>query len=514
MDALSSGARLGPFVLERRLAVGGMAEVWGATRDGAPRALKRMLPSLARDPAMRTMFEDEARIAERIRHPNVVRTFGLHWLEGSWILEMERVDGADLRRVAQRARERGLVPPIPLALRVVADVARALGHAHALRGDDGTSLELVHRDVSPHNVMVQRDGSVKLLDFGVARARDRATRTQLGVIKGKLAYMAPEQLLALEVDARADVFALGVVGWELFAGARPFEGDGDGLIQAICLGPRPSVRTRNAEVSEPLAALLERCLAVRPEDRPASMRVLEAELRRHTHDWPPEASARDTLAAWVAPLLEVPRRHTEPIASAAPPARLAAPELGRPVSAPSPSRSSEPTAHAFGAAPPPDIDELPVPPSVLAAEALRPSSSASVADGLGQDAPTHLEQGALAGRAVIRGESAGAVDAHGATRLSGGPIAALGASRGAEAAPLAAPAPGLPDTRRVSVPYERGAVTAAPRPLASIPVAPGVDRAAAPRHVPAWKPWLLRTLALLAAAAAGAALALWGRGAS
>src|SRR5262245_27178012 len=200
-DELASGKQLGPFTLDRRLALGGMAEIWLAVqnteRGARPTALKILLTPYARDPTFRGMFADEVRIASRLTHENIVEVYGSFEVEGHLFQAMEIVDGKDLRRVLSTLARAGESFPVALALLVGREVARALAYAHSKRGEDGKPLEIVHRDVSPHNVMLTRNGMVKVLDFGIASAAERLTRTRTGVIKGKISYMAPEQAMAL-----------------------------------------------------------------------------------------------------------------------------------------------------------------------------------------------------------------------------------------------------------------------------------------------------------------------------
>ncbi len=225
---MSSGAQtavpFGPWLLLKRLAVGGMAELYLAkdTRDERLVVLKRILPYLAQEGEFVRMFLDEARIAASLHHPNIAEVFELGHLEGSTFIAMEWVDGMDLRRVLQKEQARGGVLPPGIAAWLVARLCEGLAYAHLRTDDHGAKLGIIHRDVSPQNVMVSFRGDVKLVDFGIAKATAWMSRSKPGVIKGKFLYLAPEQLTQDRVDWRADLFAVGVLLYELTCGKTPF----------------------------------------------------------------------------------------------------------------------------------------------------------------------------------------------------------------------------------------------------------------------------------------------------
>jgi serine/threonine protein kinase len=226
---------VGRYALSRRLATGGMAEVWLAhTIGSAPGrvvVLKMLLPELCEDPDFVKMFLDEARLASGLNHPNIVDVFDLGQLNGRYFIAMEYVAGKTLRQVVQRLRRDNRRLPVWFALLVAIKTCDALGHAHGACDDDGWPLSIVHRDVTPENVIVGYDGSIKVLDFGIAKASTRNTKTRAGVMKGKHAYLAPEQILAAEtgcaVDHRADLYSLGIILYELVTATRPFEADNE-----------------------------------------------------------------------------------------------------------------------------------------------------------------------------------------------------------------------------------------------------------------------------------------------
>ncbi len=179
--------------------------------------VKRILPNLTENPRFLRLFLDETRIAARLSHPNIARIHELGEVGDTWYVAMELVQGKDLRHLLKRAREQGGSVPLPVALFIAHETALALAYAHGLKDESGKLLKVVHRDVSPHNIVVSSEGAVKLIDFGVARAANKSVHTASGILKGKFPYMAPEQANGKKVDARTDVFALGIVLWEMLA---------------------------------------------------------------------------------------------------------------------------------------------------------------------------------------------------------------------------------------------------------------------------------------------------------
>jgi hypothetical protein len=228
---------IGRYALHHEIAAGGMAAVHigrllGPVGFARTVAVKRLHPHLARNPEFVAMFLDEARIAARIRHPNVVSTLDVVATEGELFVVMEYVPGDSLARLLHTVRERGEVVPLPVAASIMVDVLHGLHAAHEASDERGQALNLVHRDVSPHNVLVGTDGAAHVIDFGIAKAVGRAQVTREGQLKGKLAYMAPEQLKGGggRVDRRADVFGASVCFWEMLTGRRLFEGEDEGEI--------------------------------------------------------------------------------------------------------------------------------------------------------------------------------------------------------------------------------------------------------------------------------------------
>ncbi|MFN0063503.1 MAG: serine/threonine-protein kinase [Myxococcaceae bacterium] len=263
----------GSYQLIRRLATGGMAQIYLAKPQGLEGftdyvVVKRILPHLAENEDFVRMFLDEARIAARLNHPNIVQIYDLGAQDDTYFIAMEHIDGEDLRRVSRRADKLNLPIPVPLVCRIMMDACAGLDHAHKKTDANGRSLGIVHRDISPQNIVVTFAGEVKVVDFGIAQAVDQATVTRSGVLKGKYSYMSPEQASAQPVDHRSDIFALGVVLYELLTGTRLFKRAND--IQTLnavidCRVPPPS--EVNTALSTDLDAVVLKALAKSPEGR-------------------------------------------------------------------------------------------------------------------------------------------------------------------------------------------------------------------------------------------------------
>lgn len=300
IDEAQAGTMLGPFELVTPIGQGGMARVWaarvhGTTPPGTPlplAAVKVLLPGIAENVAFQQMFLDEAAIASRVRHRNVCATYEMGQHFSTLYLAMEWVDGPSLMHVLRpgsastdEEEEAGRIPIQPrLAARIVADACAGLHAAHDLVGDDGRALGVVHRDVSPHNVLLTSDGIVKITDFGVAKALGKSHMTIAGQLKGKLAYMSPEQLMGSNVDRRADVFALGCVLYEITTGKRPFTGEHDPQVMAAIMIGRYDLPTDVVPGFPPeLETIITMALASEPDDRFSSAehmrQALEAYLR-------------------------------------------------------------------------------------------------------------------------------------------------------------------------------------------------------------------------------------------
>jgi serine/threonine protein kinase len=242
VQSAAIGLPFGRYRLIGQLGAGGMAVVYRAVVDG-PRGfrrdvvIKRMLTEYAEDPQFINMMASEARLCALLRHPNIVQVSEFGEVEGEYYIAMELVDGSDLNGVMKRCRQAQRVPPVDAIAFIVSEVAGALGYAHTLCDETGQPLSIVHRDISPSNIMVTPAGIVKLLDFGIAKAATHlhAERTRTGTIKGKLSYMSPEQALGEPLDGRSDLFALGTVFYECLTSSRLFKGENDAeTLTRIC----------------------------------------------------------------------------------------------------------------------------------------------------------------------------------------------------------------------------------------------------------------------------------------
>ncbi len=224
--------RFGKYLLLERINVGGMAEVFKAKAFGVEGferliAVKRILPTIAEDVEFIDMFIDEAKIAVQLSHANIAQVFDLGKVSDSYFIAMEYVQGKDVRAIFDRARKRGRPIPIPMTCYIILKMCDGLDYAHTKRDDSGSELNLVHRDVSPQNILISYDGDVKIIDFGVAKATGKAGKTQAGILKGKFGYMSPEQVRGESLDRRSDIFAMGIVLYELLTGERLFVGESD-----------------------------------------------------------------------------------------------------------------------------------------------------------------------------------------------------------------------------------------------------------------------------------------------
>jgi serine/threonine protein kinase len=275
-----AGFKLDRYELLCPIAEGGMARVWISRQTGKHGfeklvAIKTILPKLASDTSFQTMFVDEARIAARIEHANVAHVLDVGEQHGTTYLVMEYVDGEALSVLHRTLKKKNDRVPTGILLRILADVCGGLHAAHDLRGDDGQLLNVVHRDVSPQNILLGMKGVAKLIDFGIAKARDRiAGDTNTGTVKGKVRYMAPEQAVGATVDRRADIWSVGAILYHLISGKPPYDGENDvQTLLALTSGrlPAPLAPT----VHPAIVAIVKRTLVAAPEQRFASAAELQ-----------------------------------------------------------------------------------------------------------------------------------------------------------------------------------------------------------------------------------------------
>ncbi len=266
------------YELEDRLGAGGMAEVFRARRATGPAvdfgvqkevAIKRMHAGFSSDPRFVEMFVEEARLVARLHHPNIITLHDVGVDRGQLYLAMELVDGVSLSKVNRALARRQERMPARVAAEIGIQVADALAHAHGLTDDAGRPLELVHRDVSPQNILIDRSGVVKLADFGIARTAERVRLTATGVLKGKVPYVAPEQIKAEPYDHRADLYALGVVLFELATGRTPFDAPSEAAVIYQIVDGRAELGLLD-RVEPVLAAAVRACLSLEPASRPPS----------------------------------------------------------------------------------------------------------------------------------------------------------------------------------------------------------------------------------------------------
>ena len=284
MTAPETGAGgFGKYRPIAELGHGGMAEVFLAVSSGPAGfnklvVLKQIRAQLADDPEFLAMFLDEARLAARLNHPNVVQTNEVGEDSRRYFIAMEYLEGQPLNRVVQRLGKNGSLT-LAMHVRILIDALAGLHYAHELADFDGTQLQVVHRDATPHNIFVTYAGQVKVVDFGIAKALGSSAETRAGVLKGKVSYMAPEQALGEKVDRRADVFAAGMMLWEALAGRRPFKGQNDIVIlQKLVAGDIPSPGTVREDIPELLEAICMKALAHEKEERFATAEEMQRAL--------------------------------------------------------------------------------------------------------------------------------------------------------------------------------------------------------------------------------------------
>ncbi len=263
----------GEYLLLDRIAMGGMAEVFQAKRVGVEGfekivAVKRILPHLSTNKGFVEMFIIEAKMVAGLSHPNIVQIFELGKIDDSYFIAMEFIDGMDLRTILTRVREKGTIPDVDLAALIASKVGSALEYAHRQCDAEGKPLRIVHRDVSPQNILISKEGEVKLVDFGIAKAAIKASHTDSGSLRGKLLYMSPEQAWGRAIDNRSDIFSLGVVLFEMLTGRTLFTGDSEmSILERVREARVIPPSTLNPAVPIELEAVVTRALRRDPEER-------------------------------------------------------------------------------------------------------------------------------------------------------------------------------------------------------------------------------------------------------
>jgi serine/threonine protein kinase len=288
----------GPYTLLRRLAAGGMAEVYLGRIAGAAGfeklvAIKRIHPHHAADGGFSSMLLDEAKLSVTLSHRNIVQTLDLGCVDGAYVLVMEHVEGYDMHHVLDRLRRAGRSLPVGLAAHVIAEVCRGLDYAHCHRDEQGEPTGIVHRDVSPQNVLLSFAGEVKIADFGIAKASSRRSDPESGVIKGKYFYMSPEQAWAEPLDHRSDIFSAGILLWELLVGERLHQGSHvQSLLDAVRRADVPAPSSRRKEVPGEMDAIVARATAANPAERYADAGMMADALLAYLAGQPPIHASR------------------------------------------------------------------------------------------------------------------------------------------------------------------------------------------------------------------------------
>ena len=308
---------MGAYELTRLVASGGMAEVWEARLDGpvgfAKRvAIKRLMASLSEEPQFVGMFLDEARLMAGLTHPHICQVIELGERDGSYWVAMEFLAGHSAYQLIRESVKRGWRIPVELSVLIARDIAEALSYVHAKTDENGKPLSIIHRDVSPQNVMVTYEGVVKLVDFGIAKAANRTTITETGQMRGKMAYMPPEQARGEPVDGRADQFSLGATLFELVTQTRLY-----GSLKemdlfrevAVATTPLPTVRSRLPEIPEALDALISKMMARDPANRFKTMSEVHEALATYLTDNAQSLPGSEALTLYMANCFPPESRH-------------------------------------------------------------------------------------------------------------------------------------------------------------------------------------------------------------
>ncbi len=292
-----------------RLASGGMAEVFIAESAGIEGfkkkvAIKRVLPHLSEKKRFIAMFLDEARLSAHLSHSNVVQVFDIGVGDNTYFIVMEYVNGADLKQVIKHVRDSGKPFPIEAGIYICLKMCEGLAYAHECPGESGESLHVVHRDISPPNVLISEHGEIKIVDFGLAKASTQLEKSEAGIIKGKFSYLSPEAAHGQEVDGRTDIFAIGIILWEMLAGRRLFQGTTDyETVKQVQLADIPPITQLCPDADEHLQSILNRALARDRNQRYASARALGQDLTRYLYRMGRPVSAFDIAELVRGPML-------------------------------------------------------------------------------------------------------------------------------------------------------------------------------------------------------------------
>jgi eukaryotic-like serine/threonine-protein kinase len=291
------------YTITERLDQGGMAEVFRGVAEsirGFKRsvAIKRILPSLTKNDKFVSMFLDEAKLSLMLQHANVVQVFDIGSTDNTYFLVMEYVDGCNLKSLLERLKHRGRRISVPQAIYIIIECCKALNYAHSLEHPETLEpLNIVHRDISPPNILLSKNGEIKLVDFGLAKANSQIESTDPGVVKGKFSYLSPEAASGLDVDHRADIFAAGIILWEMFTGRRLFYGDTDyQTVELVRQARIPSIQALNPEIDAELEGVVRKSLARDPNQRYQQAADLGDALAQYLFSHRLKVTARDVAS--------------------------------------------------------------------------------------------------------------------------------------------------------------------------------------------------------------------------
>src|SRR6476620_10804090 len=309
------------YTITERLDHGGMAEVFrgvAESMEGFKKnvAIKRILPNLTKNQKFVSMFLDEARLSLFLQHANIVQVFDISRTpDNAYFLVMEYVDGCNLKSLIERQKQKGKRIEIAHTIYMMMEVCKALNYAHALEHPETNKpLGIVHRDISPPNILLSKNGEIKLVDFGLAKANSQIESTDPGVVKGKFSYLSPEAASGLDVDHRADVFAVGIILWEMFTGRRLFMGETDyQTVEQVRQARVPSIAALNPEIEPELEGVVRKALAKEHDDRYQNAADLADALAQYLFSRRMKVTARDISALVKDTQVEMMRkRSTEP----------------------------------------------------------------------------------------------------------------------------------------------------------------------------------------------------------
>jgi TonB family protein len=356
----TDGTRFGQYVLLEKIATGGMAEVWKARMRGVEGfqkivAIKKILPHLSDNQEFIGMFVDEAKLAAQLNHNNIIHIYDLGKIQSSYYIAMEFVDGHDLKTILKRAQDRDQPLSIELALFIASKIASALDYAHRKRDFENRDLGLVHRDVSPQNVLISHEGDIKLCDFGIAKAASKASHTQAGALKGKLQYMSPEQAWGRNIDRRSDIFALAIVLFEMLTGRKLFTGENEmSVLEQVREAKVIAPSQVNDEVTPEIDSIVLKALQKDPANRYQTAAEMARDLDAVLYNWKPTPTSAD-LAIYMHRV-----QTARPIAAPVPVAEPASPPVTEPKTTP-PAVAPMPAWNAlYAAAQPKKVPILPI----------------------------------------------------------------------------------------------------------------------------------------------------------